>query len=197
MFKHENYTPTNAHIYTQMCENIKPDSNQRIKKKMFAKEKTMMEDRVRFICKRTVVSTKPVEPGRLYRFSVLDHVMEPNHIRLVHYYRSSKIREPGEITKILRESLAYTLNCYPIITGRLVKEIDGTEEKDDLNRQWKVRSNDAGVRMVEARATGTVEEWLRSVNREEELKLVHWEDMYHLSFYWSTFYVQVYTYTPV
>ncbi|VVB10678.1 unnamed protein product [Arabis nemorensis] len=151
-----------------------------------------MEDRVRFICKRTVVSTKPVEPGQLYRLSVLDHIMEPNHIRLVHYYRSSKIREPGEITKKLRESLAYTLNCYPIMTGRLVKEIDGTEEKDqELNRQWKVRSNDAGVRMVEARTTGTVDEWLRSVNKEEELKLVHWEDMYHLPYYWSTFYVQV------
>ncbi|KFK29862.1 hypothetical protein AALP_AA7G188600 [Arabis alpina] len=151
-----------------------------------------MEDRVRYICKRSVVSTKPVEQGKLYRFSVLDYIMEPNHIRLVYYYRSSKIRELGEITKVLRESLAHTLNCYPIITGRLVKEIDGTEEKDqDLNRQWKVRSNDAGVRMVEARATGTVDEWLRSVNREEELKLVHWEEMYRLPYYWSTFYVQV------
>ncbi|ESQ53919.1 hypothetical protein EUTSA_v10025128mg [Eutrema salsugineum] len=160
---------------------------------MSAKEETIMEEeRVRFICKRTVVSTKQVEPGQLYRLSVLDHVMEPNHIRLVYYYRCSKTREPGEITKKLRESLAYTLNCYPIITGRLVKEIDGTDEKNELNRQWKVKSNDSGMRMVEARATGTVEEWLRNVNREEELKLVHWEDIYHdLPYYWSTFYVQV------
>lgn len=147
---------------------------------------------MRFICKRTVVSTRSIEPGRLYQFSVLDHVMEPNHILLVYYYRSSKTREPGEITKKLRESLAYTLNCYPIITGRLVKEIDGTEEKEDVSRRWKVKSNDAGVRMVEARAAGSVEEWLRSVNREEELKLVHWEDMYDLHYYWSTFNVQVY-----
>ncbi|KAG7541047.1 Transferase [Arabidopsis thaliana x Arabidopsis arenosa] len=151
----------------------------------------MEEDRVRFICKRTVVSTRSMEPGRLYRFSVLDHVMEPNHIRLVYYYRSSKTREPGEITKKLRESLAYALNCYPIVTGRLVKEIDGTEEKEDVSGRWKVKSNDAGMRMVEARATGSVEEWLRNVNREEELKLVHWEDMYHLHYYWSTFCVQV------
>ncbi|KAG7545754.1 Transferase [Arabidopsis suecica] len=151
----------------------------------------MEEDRLRFICKRTVVSTRSMEPGRLYRFSVLDHVMEPNHIRLVYYYRSSKTREPGEITKKLRESLAYALNCYPIVTGRLVKEIDGTEEKEDVSGRWKVKSNDAGMRMVEARATGSVEEWLRDVNREEELKLVHWEDMYHLHYYWSTFCVQV------
>ncbi|CAH8378101.1 unnamed protein product [Eruca vesicaria subsp. sativa] len=154
---------------------------------MFATKKTVMEeDRVRLICKRTVVSTKPVEQGRLYRFSVFDHVMEPNHIRLVYYYQFSKSREPGEITKKLRESLAYTLNCYPIVTGRLVKETDGTEEN-----RWKVKSNDAGVRMVEARAKGTVEEWRRGVNREEEFKLVHWEDMYQLPYYWSTFYVQV------
>lgn len=157
------------------------------KKKMFAKEKTVMEEnRVRLICTRTVVSTKPVEQGRVYRFSVFDHVMEPNHIRLVYYYQSSRTRELGEITKKLRESLAYTLNCYPVVTGRLVKETDGTEEN-----RWKVKSNDAGVRMIEARATGTVEEWRRSVTREEELKLVHWEDMYHLPYYWSTFYVQV------
>ncbi|KAG7617761.1 Transferase [Arabidopsis thaliana x Arabidopsis arenosa] len=159
---------------------------------MFAKEKTIMEeDRVRFICKRTVVSTRSIEPGRLYQLSVLDHVMEPNHIRLVYYYRCSKTREPGEITKKLRESLAYTLNCYPIVTGRLVKEVDGMEENKDLSQRWMVKSNDAGVRMVEARATGSVKEWLRSVNREEELKLVHWEDMYHLQYYWSTFCVQV------
>ncbi|KAH0901010.1 hypothetical protein HID58_040513 [Brassica napus] len=135
---------------------------------MFAKEKTVMEEnRVRLICTRTVVSTKPVEQGRVYRFSVFDHVMEPNHIRLVYYYQSSRTRELGEITKKLRESLAYTLNCYPVVTGRLVKETDGTEEN-----RWKVKSNDAGVRMIEARATGTVEEWRRSVTREEELKLV-------------------------
>ncbi|VYS64303.1 unnamed protein product [Arabidopsis thaliana] len=159
---------------------------------MFAKEKTIMEeDRVRFICKRTVVSTRSIEPGRLYQLSVLDHVMEPNHIRLVYYYRCSKTREPGEITKKLRESLAYTLNCYPIVTGRLVKELDGMEENKDLSQRWMVKSNDAGVRMVEARATGSVKEWLRSVNREEELKLVHWEDMYQLQYYWSTFCVQV------
>ena len=158
----------------------KVDSNQRIiQRKMFAKEKTIMEeDRVRFICKRTVVSTRSIEPGRLYQLSVLDHVMEPNHIRLVYYYRCSKTREPGEITKKLRESLAYTLNCYPIVTGRLVKEVDGMEENKDLSQRWMVKSNDAGVRIV---------------NREEELKLVHWEDMYHLQYYWSTFCVQVYS----
>ncbi|CAB79683.1 hypothetical protein [Arabidopsis thaliana] len=118
---------------------------------MFAKEKTIMEeDRVRFICKRTVVSTRSIEPGRLYQLSVLDHVMEPNHIRLVYYYRCSKTREPGEITKKLRESLAYTLNCYPIVTGRLVKEVDGMEENKDLSQRWMVKSNDAGVTEFES-----------------------------------------------
>ncbi|XP_010525926.1 PREDICTED: protein ECERIFERUM 26-like [Tarenaya hassleriana] len=145
----------------------------------------MGDDRVKFICKRTVVSTKPVEPGKSYRFSVFDRVMEPNHIRLVFYYKCPNAKKPGETTKKLRESLAEALTCFPMITGRLVK--------DEGERGWKVRCNDAGVRMIEARASGTVEEWLGNVDTEEELRLVHWEEIYHgsSSYFWSTFYVQI------
>lgn len=45
--------------------------------------------------------------------------------------------------------------------------------------------------MVVAKAKGTMEEWLRNVDREKELKLILWEDMYHKTYFWSTFYVQV------
>ncbi|GLT60914.1 hypothetical protein SLA2020_336540 [Shorea laevis] len=54
-----------------------------------------------------------------------------------------------------------------------------------------IKCNDAGVRMVEARAKGSVEDWLRSVDREKELKLVHWEDMLPKPYFWSTFYAQI------
>jgi hypothetical protein len=54
-----------------------------------------------------------------------------------------------------------------------------------------IKCNDAGVRMVEARIKGSVEDWLKSVDREKELMLVHWEEMYHKPYFWSTFYVQV------
>jgi hypothetical protein len=54
-----------------------------------------------------------------------------------------------------------------------------------------IKCNDAGVRMVEARIKGSVEDWLKSVDREKERMLAHWEEMYHKPYFWSTFYVQV------
>ncbi|KAK3033870.1 hypothetical protein RJ639_032775 [Escallonia herrerae] len=137
---------------------------------------------VSFICKRTVVSTKPVQPGKYSSLSVLDRVMERNHLLVVLYYRSKRGREVGGITKKLRESLSETLTSFPVATGRLLK---------DPKEHWMIKCNDAGVRMVEARAKGSVEEWLRNVDREQELKLVHWEEMFHKPYYWSTFYVQL------
>ncbi|KAF7150956.1 hypothetical protein RHSIM_Rhsim02G0192900 [Rhododendron simsii] len=38
---------------------------------------------------------------------------------------------------------------------------------------------------------GSVEGWLRRADREKELELVHWEDMYCKPYFWSTFYVQI------
>lgn len=141
-----------------------------------------MSSEVTYICKRTVVSTKPVQPGKYYHLSVLDRLMENNHLRIVYYYRSKGGSKSGELTKKLRESMSEVLTCFPIVTGRLQKNPEG---------QWMIKCNDAGVRTVEARARGSVDDWLRNVNREKELKLVHWEDMYHKPYFWSTFYVQV------
>lgn len=137
---------------------------------------------VSYLCKRTVVSTKPVDPGKFYQLSVLDRAMEPYRLRLVYYYRSSTSREFGEATKILRESISTALSCFPIMTGRL--------QRNNLGN-WMIKCNDAGLRMVEARVNGSVEEWLQHVDREKELKLVHWEDMSLKPYFWSTFYVQV------
>ncbi|XP_057960200.1 protein ECERIFERUM 26-like isoform X2 [Malania oleifera] len=137
---------------------------------------------ISFICKRTVVSTKPVQPGKSYSLSVLDRSMETSHLRIVCYFQSLQHRERGELTKTLRESISVMLSCFPVVTGRLQKNFEG---------HWMIKCNDAGVRMVEARVKGTVEEWLQRVDREKELKLVHWEDMYDKPYFWSTFYVQL------
>ncbi|KAB5513949.1 hypothetical protein DKX38_027855 [Salix brachista] len=138
---------------------------------------------ITYICKRTVVSTKPVQPGKHFSLSVLDRLMEQNHLRFVYYFRApGAIREPGELTKKLRESMSEMLTSFPIVTGRLLKNPEG---------QWMIKCNDAGVRMVEARIKGSVENWLKGVDREKELKLVHWEEMYHKPYFWSTFYVQI------
>ncbi|XP_027182243.1 protein ECERIFERUM 26-like [Coffea eugenioides] len=137
---------------------------------------------VSWICKRTVVSTKPVEAGKFCPLSVLDRIMEHNHVRVVLYYRCPKERKAGESTRMLRESLAELLSAYPIVTGRLLKTAEG---------HWMIKCNDAGVRMVEARAKGSVDKWLQNFDREKELNLVHWEPMFHKLYFWSTFYVQL------
>ncbi|XAR69348.1 Rosmarinate synthase [Bertholletia excelsa] len=137
---------------------------------------------IKYVCKRTVVSTKPVPPGKLHHLSVLDRAMEHNNLRLVYYYKTSKGRETGELTRGLGESMSEMLSSFPAVTGRLLRNAEG---------QWMIKCNDAGVRMVEARAKGSVEGWLKSMDREKELKLVHWEDMYPKQYFWSTFYVQI------
>ncbi|KAM7274540.1 hypothetical protein ACFE04_016406 [Oxalis oulophora] len=137
------------------------------------------------ICKRTVVSTKAVQQGKSYPLSVLNHLMEKSHLRIVFYYRSGGGPGIGEVTKKLRESASELLTFFPIVTGRLVK--------DDEGRRWTIKYNDAGMRMVEARVKGSVDDWLLNVDREKELSLIHWEDMpdYDKSFFWSPFYVQL------
>lgn len=148
------------------------------------KHLTLSMAQVSFICKRTVVSTKTVQIGKLSPLSVLDRVMEHSHLRVVLYYNSAiKTRATGELTKNLRESISEMLSSFPVVTGRLLK----TPEVG----HWMIKCNDAGLRMVEAKVNATVDEWLQNVDRENELKLAHWEDMTHTPYFWSPFYVQV------
>ncbi|XP_073055415.1 protein ECERIFERUM 26-like [Primulina eburnea] len=137
---------------------------------------------VSFICKRTVISARPVQPGKFIPLSVLDRIMEHNNLRIVFYYQLPAVRKVGELTMKLRESISEMLSSFPVVVGRLLKSPEG---------RWTVKCNDAGLRMVEARARVTLDEWLRNVDREKELKLVHWEEMFHKPYFWSTFYVQI------
>ncbi|KAK1375859.1 rosmarinate synthase [Heracleum sosnowskyi] len=134
------------------------------------------------ICKRSVVSSEPVQSGKTCQLSVLDRVMEKNNVRIVLYNKNQVKKDGGETTRKLKESLAEVLSSFPIITGRLAKTPEG---------HWTINCNDAGVRIVEAKAEGNVEEWLRNVNRDKELLLVHWEVMLHKPYFWSTFYIQL------
>lgn len=138
-----------------------------------------MSESVTYICKRTVVSTKPVPPGKHFPISVLARIMEKNHTRMVFYYPAAF---DGHVTVRLRESLSEMLTHFPAVTGRLKRDSEG---------RWTVKCNDAGVRMVEARAKGSVVDWFKCVDRDKELELVHWEEMYHKPYFWSTFYVKV------
>ncbi|XP_073050952.1 uncharacterized protein [Primulina eburnea] len=92
------------------------------------------------------------------------------------------VRKVGVRTMMLRELISEMLTSFPVVVGRLLKSPEGL---------WMVKCNDAGLRMLEARARMTLNEWLRNVDREKELKLVHWEEMFHKPYFWSTFYVQI------
>ncbi|XP_019175629.1 PREDICTED: protein ECERIFERUM 1 isoform X2 [Ipomoea nil] len=138
----------------------------------------MSEDNISStICKRTVVSTNVVQPGKFCPLTVLDRVMENNFVRIVFYYREFD----KDYTK-LNESIAETLNAYTIIMGRLLRS---------PGEQWLIKCNDAGLRVIEAKAKGSVDEWLHNVDRDKELKLVHWEPMMSDPYFWSPFYVQL------
>ncbi|XP_021767799.1 protein ECERIFERUM 26-like [Chenopodium quinoa] len=134
-------------------------------------------------CKRIVSTTIPVQPGKKIQLSSLDLLMENQHLKMVIYYKTPKLGLPiGELTTKFRILLAEVLSYFPTITGRFVKN-------DEDN--WMIKCNDAGVRMVEAIAKGSVESWLENVDEEKEKKLIHWEDWYHIPYYWATFYIMV------
>ncbi|KAK6273148.1 hypothetical protein POUND7_010231 [Theobroma cacao] len=144
----------------------------------------MAEGTVTHIGKRSVVSSRwHAEPGKFCHVSVLDRLMEQNQVKIVYYYPSrGDHAEPGEWIKKLRDSLSCVLTNFPILTGRLHKNQEG---------HWMVKCNDGGVRMVEAKVKGSVEDWLKSVDREKELKLLYWEEMFPKPHHWPTVYVQV------
>ncbi|CAI9772338.1 unnamed protein product [Fraxinus pennsylvanica] len=60
-----------------------------------------------------------------------------------------------------------------------------------LEDHWTIKCNDAVMRIVEARVKGSVKEWLLILDRENELKFVHWKEMSHKPYFLSTFYVKV------
>ncbi|XP_065850670.1 protein ECERIFERUM 26-like [Euphorbia lathyris] len=136
-----------------------------------------------YTCKRTVVSSKPVQPGKSFPLSVLDRIMEPNHLRILYYYRTPGGRDVGETTKKLRESMSEMLTCFPIVTGRLVKDKKG--------KNWMIKCNDAGARMVEAKLNGSLDDWLDKVDSDKEFNLIYWKDMSHNPYFWSTFNIQI------
>ncbi|MQL91381.1 hypothetical protein Taro_023992 [Colocasia esculenta] len=149
------------------------------------------EGRITYKCRRTVSSFVPVQPGRFHRLSALDLAMEPNSIRAVFYYprfpsAASSCRAGTSFTARLRDSLSEVLGSYPVATGRLQRAAEG-------RGSWVVKCNDAGVRIMEARARGSVEEWLLAgkLERQREMELVFWEDVYERPYFWSTFYVQL------
>lgn len=134
--------------------------------------------RVKVFAKSTAVSVTPVRPGKTYPLSALDHLMGRHTLHLVFYYRPGPTLDRDG----LKDSLSEVLSHYPAATGRLGRGEDGG---------WTVRCNDAGVRLLDARASVTLEEWLGSASAEEELELAYWEPMGEDPSIWSPYYIQI------
>ncbi|OAY75591.1 Protein ECERIFERUM 26 [Ananas comosus] len=145
--------------------------------------------RVTVVAKSTAVGVKPVRAGKTHPLSAPDHAMGRHTLHLVYYYRPS----PALDRERLLESLSEVLSYYPAMTGRLTwQHHEPQEETAGAGAgAWVVKCNDAGVRMVDARADATLEEWLRTASDEEEMELAYWEPMGPEPYVWSPYYIQI------
>ncbi|XP_073283797.1 stemmadenine O-acetyltransferase-like [Primulina huaijiensis] len=141
--------------------------------------------RVKVTSLLSVVSSKPVEAGKVHKLSKLDQEMGHRKVQVIFYYESNPFIHGSMSDQLdnLRVSLSRLLNDYPVVTGRL------TRDPDDGG--WQIKCNDAGVRMVRAKVSTTLVEWLRSADAEEEQDLMVWEDMPQDPSFWSPFRIQI------
>lgn len=141
--------------------------------------------RVKVTSLLSVVSSKPIEAGKIHKLSKLDQEMGLRKVQVIFYYESNPfIHGPmSDQLDNLRVSLSHLLNDYPVVTGRLTR--------DPEDGGWQIKCNDAGVRMVRAKVGTTLDEWLRSADAEEEQDLMEWEDMPQDPSFWSPFRIQI------
>lgn len=127
----------------------------------------------------TIVSSTPVEKGRVWPLSPLDHAMGQHSLHVIFYYRSGSF----DMDRI-RAPLNEVLSLYPIVTGRLARDGDGDGD-------WQVKCTDAGVRFYIAKASIRVDEWLRFAGAHDEKLLSSWEDVPDDPHIWSPFRIQL------
>ncbi|XP_040375345.1 protein ECERIFERUM 26-like isoform X1 [Rosa chinensis] len=138
-------------------------------------------NRVAVRSKLTAVSSRPVNPGTIHSFTGLDHAMALHSVHVIFYYKE-KLFSYFDLDPF-RVCLSETLSLYPPVTGRIVRrEVDG---------EWEVKCNDAGVRVVKATVATTLDEWLATADGAEERLLTAWDDMPHGdSSSWSPYRIQ-------
>ncbi|XP_062014227.1 protein ECERIFERUM 26-like [Rosa rugosa] len=146
--------------------------------------KQNQSNRVAVRSKLTAVSSRPVNPGTIHSFTGLDHAMALHSVHVIFYYKE-KLFSYFDLDPF-RVCLSETLSLYPPVTGRIVRrEVDG---------EWEVKCNDAGVRVVKATVATTLDEWLATADGAEERLLTAWDDMPHGdSSLWSPYRIQVRT----
>lgn len=132
----------------------------------------------------TAVSSKPSESGRVHPFTALDNALSSHTVHVIFYYPRSPFGS-FDLDSV-RIPLSELLSLYPPAIGRVTKNPDGI---------WKVKCNDAGLRVVRAKVCVSIDEWLRSADGHEESDLTVWEEMPEDPSTWSPFRLQVIYYT--
>ncbi|KAF7143601.1 hypothetical protein RHSIM_Rhsim05G0161300 [Rhododendron simsii] len=143
--------------------------------------------------KLTVVSSRPIGPGKIHQLSPLDHAMGRHSIHVVFYYRTNPFLDSSDLAS-LRVSLSELLCSYPPVTGRLAAQqpAEGSHGGGGgSDNYWVVKCNDAGVRMLWAKVGATLDEWLGFGSGSDERDLTVWEDMPDDPSIWSPFCIQI------
>ncbi|KAI4315208.1 hypothetical protein L6164_028041 [Bauhinia variegata] len=138
----------------------------------------------------SVIPLKVTEAGHVRRVLV-DEALKQGRFggcyNVVLYYRKLNEDDSGWfLAGWIVESLGKSLSEKPILAGRI-------QRKENGDAEFQVVSNDAGIRLIEARIPMTLSEFLE-LNAKDDLKpeLVFWKDIEEQSPEYSPlFYIQV------
>ncbi|CAH8299653.1 unnamed protein product [Eruca vesicaria subsp. sativa] len=138
------------------------------------------QNRVEVKSMLTAISSKPTRSGQVHTFTALDNAMSPHTVHVIFYYPRSPFKS-FDLDSV-RIPLSELLSMYPPAIGRVNKNQDGILE---------VKCNDAGLRVLKAKVSVGIDEWLRSADGHEESDLTAWEDMPEDPSTWSPFRLQI------
>ncbi|KAL0692398.1 hypothetical protein Bca4012_059578 [Brassica carinata] len=138
------------------------------------------QNRVEVKSMLTAISSKPSRSGQVHTFTALDNAMSPHTVHVIFYYPRSPFKS-FDLDSV-RIPLSELLSMYPPAIGRVRKNQDGILE---------VKCNDAGLRILKAKVSVGIGEWLRSADGHEESDLTAWEDMPEDPSTWSPFRLQI------
>ncbi|WOL03349.1 hypothetical protein Cni_G12069 [Canna indica] len=104
----------------------------------------------------TVVTASVTGDDTVYEFSDLDLAMKMHYVRAVWYYRHSPTIDALSIVDLKLPMFPWLDIFYPV-TGRIRRAEDG-------GGRPRVKCNDCGVRIVEAKCAKSLDEWLDAAN---------------------------------
>ncbi|KAI5655033.1 hypothetical protein M9H77_32220 [Catharanthus roseus] len=105
----------------------------------------------------TVVPASITGDDKFHGLRNLDLAMKLHYIRGIYFF--DKDAANGMEIKDLKKSMFEYLKIYPAVSGR-IRRTDDSEDGGSGGRAF-IRCNDSGVRVVEAKCSKTIDQWLR------------------------------------